>query len=251
MLNACYKIFHVDGASPQRDECFNQMTGVLSKDFELLDTPTVYLKTFDEVNEFYKKVPKFRCNHIPPQEEGSDKSFPPNSGTVGVFASNYMAYKNFLKTDKDYLFIFEDDVYVSENFAKVVEEYSKELPEGWDFFAIFVPDDCLKWYNPDYNLPDRKYVSRTYQDWSCAGYMVNRMSAEKAVKDVEEHGVNNPIDWYIFNSRHLGTGTIYFNTYSPMPNSYHPVWFLPEASINSTIAGESTERYNTELHSSI
>lgn len=247
MLNACYKIFHVDGIDKNRDHCYNQMSSILSKSYKELDTPTVYLKTFKDVDEFYKEQPKFRVNHIAPLTEGGP-SFPPNSGTVGVFASNYMAFKNFLKTDHDYLFIFEDDVVISKNFALVNEQYMKELPDGWDFFTTFVPWDCIQWYNSDYNIPGNFYVSRTYQDWSCAGYVVNRQAAEKAIKDIEEHGVNDPIDWYIFNSRQLGKTTIYFNTYSPVPNAYQTVKFYKETYGSSTITGSmGTQNYDELL----
>lgn len=245
MLNACYKVFHVDGLSDTRDYCYRQISSVLSKSYPELDTPTVYLRTFDEVEEFYKTAPNFRFNYIAPKVEGGP-SFPPNSGTVGVFASNYMAYKNFLKSDYEYLFIFEDDVIVSPNFATVNEQYIKELPNGWDFFTTFVPPDCIQWYNHDYDLPGNSYVSRTYQDWSCAGYVVNRRSAERAVADVEKNGINDPVDWYIFNSRLLNNNTnIYFNTYSPVPQTYHTVKFYDGAFRSSTITGASgTEDYD-------
>lgn len=244
MLNACYKIFHVDGIDKDRDFCYNQMKSILSKSYKELDTPTVYLRTFGEVEEFYKEQEKFRVTHIEPLVEGGP-SFPPNSGTVGVFASNYMAYKNFLKSDYDYLFLFEDDVVISPNFVSINEEYMKELPDGWDFFTTFVPPDCIKWYNHDYDIPGNKYVSRTYQDWSCAGYVVNRFSAQKAINDIEENGVNDPIDWYVFNARQLGHTKIYFNTYSPIPNAYHTVKFYSDIYQKSTITGEfGTEDYD-------
>lgn len=220
------------------------MTSVLSKSYLELDTPTVYLKTFDEVEEFYKEEPNFKFNYIAPKVEGGP-SFPPNSGTVGVFASNYLAYKALLKSSYDYLFIFEDDVVISPNFAAVNEQYMKELPEGWDFFTTLVPPDCLPWHNSDYDLPGNTYVSRTYQDWSCAGYVVNRNSAAKAVADIEKHGINDPVDWYIFNSRILGEGTIYFNTYSPVPNAYQTVKFYDGAFQSSTITGDlGTQNYD-------
>lgn len=247
MLNACYKIFHVDGIDKDRDYCYNQIKSVLSKSYDELDTPTVYLKTFNDVEEFYKVETKFRVNYIPPQKDGGP-SFPPNSGTVGVFASNYMAFKNLLKSNYDYLFIFEDDVVVSKNFAHANEAYIKELPEGWDFFTTFVPSDCYQWYNPDYNIPGNTYVSRTYQDWSCAGYVVNRKSAQKAINDIEKNGVNDPIDWYIFNSRLLGKTEIYFNTYSPIPSAYHTVKFYNSAFASSTITGaQGTEDYDKKI----
>ena len=121
----------------------------------------------------------------------------------------------------------------------------KELPKGWDFFTTFVPPDCIQWYNHDYDISNNIYVSRTYQDWSCAGYVVNKESAKKAVEDIEQNGINDPVDWYIFNSRQLGHTTIYFNTYSPVPNAYHTVKFYADVFNKSTITGNlGTENYN-------
>ena len=252
MLNACYKVFHKEGIDSNRDYCYNQITSVLSKSYPELDTPTVYLKNFDEVDEFYKEHPEFRFNKMPAFEEGGT-GFPPTSGTVGVFASNYLAYKAFLNSPYDYLIIFEDDVVVSPTFVPVVERYIQELPSGWDFFSVFVPPDCFKWYNSDYDIPGNTFVCRTYQDWSCACYIVNKTSAQKVIDDAEAKGIDDPIDWHIFNSRQLdmykmryteeayNRDAIYFNTYSPKPSAYHPVKFHTDTANESTIT--STEFY--------
>jgi GR25 family glycosyltransferase involved in LPS biosynthesis len=242
MLNATYTVLHTDTGNLDRNRCAAQVHSIMTKTFPTLVSPTVYLSTFKEVDKFCEENPAFRVNQIKAQTpEGRD--FPTNSGIVGVFASNYLAYKKFLETDKDILFIFEDDATVSVNFAEVVDLYSTELPEGWDFWAIYVPDDCLPWYNSDYDIGERKYICRTYQDWSCAGYAVSRKGAELAVKDIETHGMANPIDWYIFNSRHLGTGTIYFSTMGILPSVYRPVSLSLETSQLSTIHEQSTEHY--------
>lgn len=243
MLNACYKIFHVDGLSSERDFCHQQMTSVLSKSYTELDTPTVYLKTVEDVANFYEDNPNFWFNYKEPMVEGGPP-FPPNAGTVGVFASNYLAYKNFLDSSYDYLFIFEDDVVISPNFAILNEEYMKELPEGWDIFNTFVPPDCIQWYNHDYDIPEATYICRNYQDWSCAGYVISRNGAAKAIEDVEKYGINDPIDWYVYNAGFHGKRTVYFDAYSPKPTTYHTVRFLDGASGISTIGGEAgTESY--------
>lgn len=233
MLNATYKILHVDLGNYQRNYCAKQMDSILSRSYTKLNSETVYLRTFAEMDEFLKKTPALKVERREPMVEGGGP-FPPNSGLVGIWASNYVAYKSFLETDKDILFIFEDDALISPNFSYIVEQQVAKLPEGWDVFPIFVPSDCLGWYNSDYDIPGNDDICRTYQDWSCASYAISRAGAKKAVDDVEAHGITEPIDWYLFNAGFHGrTRHVYFNTYSVKPNVYRPVWLAPVASVSS------------------
>ena len=247
-MKATYEIFHAELGIPERDLCAKQINEVLGKRVPRLGTPTVYLRTFEEAEEYLQDSP-ISFVHIPAYVKNGG-SFPPTSGAMGVWISNYLAYKKFLETDNDILFLFEDDAMVSENFFEVASSYYPQLPENWDFWALFVPDDCRQWYfypranqpwvrsndggptTYDMGLPD---VCRNYQDWSCAGYAVSRKGAELAVADVEANGISNPIDWYIFNVRHLDSQTQYFDTYSIKPSSYKPVRLFQSAHLSSSI----------------
>ena len=135
--------------------------------------------------------------------------------------------------------MFEDDAFVSRNFPYVVEKHLKELPEDWDVFTIYVPWDCIGWYNPDYDIPGKEAICRTYQDWSCASYAISRQGAEKVIADIEKNGISDPIDWYLFNAGFHGTKEVYFNTYSVKPSVYRPVWLAPIAAVSSV--PETTE----------
>lgn len=230
-----------------------QIHGVLSRSFPYLGSYTAYLQNFQEMDDFLKRVPALKVRRQPPSVPGG-LPFPVNSGIIGIVASNYLAYKRFLETDKDVMFLFEDDALVSANFAQIAEQYIRELPEDWEFFTLFVPDDCIQWFSyPRANQPwvksndggpttydlGKPNVVRSYQDWSCAGYAVSRRGAEAAVEDLEANGISDPIDWYIFNLRHLG-GQKYFNTYSIHPTSFRPVR-LAKASGQTTIHSGVTE----------
>jgi GR25 family glycosyltransferase involved in LPS biosynthesis len=121
-----------------------------------------------------------------------------------------------------------------------------ELPEDWEFFSPFVPDDSLFAYNEmKHSFNNDSLTCRSYQQWSCATYVVNRSGAKKAIENIESMGITAPIDWYVFNFRmKQEDNQIKFNTYTIKPNSYRPVKLLLEAAANSSIHKGSTEELN-------
>lgn len=123
-----------------------------------------------------------------------------------------------------------------------------ELPEGWEFFSPFVPSDSLFAYNEIEHSFNNDYLTcRSYQQWSCATYVVSRAGAKKAIENVESIGITAPIDWYIFNFRmKQEDGQIRFNTYTVKPNSYKPVKLLLAAAAYSSIHKGSTEELNKQ-----
>ena len=64
MLNATYTVLHVDIGNANRDRCAAQINSILSKTFPALDTPTVYLKAFKDVDKFCEDNPAFKVNYI-------------------------------------------------------------------------------------------------------------------------------------------------------------------------------------------
>ena len=206
-----------------------------------LGSPTIYLNTADKAEAFVNQTPNFKINTVEDYCQPGE-IFPPSSGVIGVWASNYLAYKKFLETDYDTLLVFEDDILISSNFKTIAELYMKELMPIWDFFSFFVPDDSLFAYNEDLHDFGEEYTCRSYQQWSCAGYAVSRKGAERAIADVESRGINCPIDWYIFNFRmKQEKNQMKFNTFTVKPNTYRPIKFLQEAAQISQIHRGSTE----------
>jgi GR25 family glycosyltransferase involved in LPS biosynthesis len=244
LANACFEIFHTDSGNKFRNESYdnvlNEMAGI-----PRLNSPTIYLNTKEKSNQFLIDNPKFKINTVEDYCQPGE-TFPPSSGVIGVWASNYTAYKNFLETDKDILILFEDDIVLSKNFKSVLDSYLMELPEGWEFFSPFVPSDSLFAYNEIEHSFNNDYLTcRSYQQWSCATYLVSRAGAKRAIENVESVGITAPIDWYIFNFRmKQEEGQIRFNTYTAKPNSYRPVKLLLEAAANSSIHKGSTEELN-------
>ena len=48
-------------------------------------------------------------------------------------------YEEFLKTDKEFCIIFEDDMEIKSNtFKKDVEKHVRNVPQGWDHHSIWI-----------------------------------------------------------------------------------------------------------------
>lgn len=244
-MKACFEVFHTDTGNEVRNEVYEGILKRLSF-LPRLGSPTMYLNTAEKAEDFVNENPDFIVNTIYDYAQPGE-TFPPSSGVVGVWASNWLAYKNFLETDNDVLFIFEDDVVVSANFAPIMQFYMQELPTTWDFFSLFVPDDSLFAYNEEQHDIFEDHICRSYQQWSCAGYAVSRRGAEKALKDVATRGITAPVDWYVFNFRmKQEADQMRFATYTLKPHIYRPIKFSLKAAVNSQIHNGSTEL----LHSS-
>jgi GR25 family glycosyltransferase involved in LPS biosynthesis len=238
--NACFEVFHTDTGNELRNKSYKGILKSMSF-LTRLGSPTMYLNTADKAEAFINQTPEFKVNTVTDFCKPGE-TFPPSSGVIGVWASNYLAYKKFLESKYDTLIIFEDDIVVSRNFKNIASIYMSELMPIWDFFSFFVPDDSLFAYNETEHNLSEEYTCKAYQQWSCAGYAVSRRGAEKAIADVESKGINCPIDWYIFNFRmKQEENQMRFNTFTVKPQVYRPIKFLLEAAQYSQIHNGSTE----------
>ena len=116
-----YKVFHIDGVSSDRDLAVKDIKQSLSN-IEELNVSTVNYSNENEIKEFVDKFLEFKPN----------RNF--KVGELGVWASNYQAWNEFLKSDYDALLLFEDDIKIDDNFLDGMNEYLNRLPSGWDFF---------------------------------------------------------------------------------------------------------------------
>ncbi len=244
LSNATFEVFHTDTGNEVRNRSYE---GILKRMSFLprLGSPTMYLNTADKAEDFINEHPEFKVNTVYDYAQPGE-TFPPSAGVVGVWASNWMAYKTFLETDKDVLLIFEDDIVLSKNFETITNFYMQELLPTWNFFSLFVPDDSLFAYKPEEHDIYEEHVCKSYQQWSCAAYAVSRRGAEKALKDIATRGITAPVDWYVFNFRmKQEQDQMRFATYTLKPEVYQPVKLLLEAAVHSQIHRGSTELLHT------
>ena len=232
---AAYQIFHTDTGNKERNDIYRNLVRQVSF-MPSLESETYYFDTFDKADAFSKKNKKFKVQTI----EGFDaigQTFPSNSGILGLWAGTYMAYKKFLKSDKEFLFVLEDDIALSPNFKGIMEAYMRELPGGWEVFSPFVPSDSLFAYKENvHGLPNKTFVCKSYQQWSTCCYVVSRVGAKKVIEDIEANGVTAPDDWYLFNFRMKPEFlTITFDTYTVKPAIYKPIKLVDSAASISTV----------------
>lgn len=239
-MKACFEVFHTDTGNNIRNRSYEGILKTMSF-LPRLGSPTMYLNTYEKAQKFMDENPDFKVNTVHDYAQPGE-TFPPSSGVIGVWASNWLAYKAFLESDNDVMFIFEDDIVLSKNFDFITNFYMKELLPTWDFFSVFVPDDSLFAYNEEQHDIYEEHVCKSYQQWSCAAYAVSRRGAEKALNDVKTRGITAPVDWYVFNFRMKAeSDQMKFATYTLKPNVYRPVKFLLEAAVSSQIHHGSTE----------
>lgn len=195
-----YKVFHLDGIDLDRDAAVNNIKSILANIPEL-NVSTVNYKNELEVIKFHKKFPKFKAN----------RDF--KIGELGIWASNYQAWSEFLDSEYDALLIFEDDIKIDSDFIEGMNKYLNKLPEDWDFFSPYV-----HWWQSEnlYNSSINDYgddeICKAYQSWSLACYFVSKNGVKKILQSLE-NGFIDPVDSYIFKNKKL------FNTYTLKPGA--------------------------------
>ena len=199
----CFVIFHDENnKTKKRNDLTKTATKQLKKDFDVLDTPTIMMRTPQEAGEFYKSS-KIRINPLGHFGTGW------KPGELGIWASNYTAWTNFLKSDYDYVILMEDDIVLQPNFNEKLKGYIKELPDNWDVFTVYIPETGNIRYEKRSSefLIGKENICKVYQSWSCLCYVVSRKGAQRLFKEVQR-GVKSPIDHYLFYSNKINVYAI-------------------------------------------
>jgi len=220
-MKILHKIFHIE-ENNNRSELVNSMNDYLYSYSKVLDTPTIKISNQKEYELFIKDNPSF----IPDQNGYSlngEQGW--RYGEIGIWASNWTAWNNFLKSDADYLILMEDDIVYSDRFIDITIDYMKQIPENWDVFHAFSPADQFDKYNSSHDIGAND-VCRSYQDWSCLCYVITREGAQKLVDNSKRF--NLPLDWYMFRQKNI------FNTYTIKPSSEFPCTLFPTESTFQT-----------------
>jgi GR25 family glycosyltransferase involved in LPS biosynthesis len=212
-MNFTHKVFHIEG-SPERDAAVNDINLYLSHYSTPLDTPTIKISSQEEYDSFTSLNSGFIPDPYGYSLHGEQGW---RYGEIGIWASNWTAWNNFLKSDSDYLILMEDDISYSDNFMETITSYINQLPEGWEIFHAFSPADQFGKHrgSNDLGQPD---VCTAYQDWSCLCYIVTKDAARKMIDNSVMF--NLPLDWYMFRQQHL------FKVYTIKPSSYFPCTLL-------------------------
>lgn len=205
-----HKVFHTDGIDERRSKLTKNINEYLSGDSSVLDTPTFKISNREEYNKFLLENPQFKPDTNGYELDGLRGW---KLGEIGIWASNWTAWINFLKSEHEYLILMEDDIVHNENFMPLINYYISQLPESWDVFHAFSPADQFSKYNEAHNIGARD-VCIAYQDWSCLCYVISRRGAKKLL--MNSNMFNLPLDWYMFRQQDK------FNVYTIKPTSEFP-----------------------------
>jgi len=197
-MSFTHKVLHME-KSVNRKPVVNKINHIMSSNSEELISETYEISNDEQLNKFKSDHPLFKL----------DPKIEFRYSEIGVWASNYNAWVNFLKTDKEYLVLFEDDVYIHEDFWERIDGVMYQIPEDWQAFFF------LNW-NPTYYRSDlhnigNASICKSYQGQWLGGYILNRSGAESLVKDVQENLISDPVDIYVFYKH----GNLKSYTFSP------------------------------------
>jgi GR25 family glycosyltransferase involved in LPS biosynthesis len=191
------------GKSVEREQFVKDMNAILEIMSDKLNSKTYEISNEEQLSIFTSDYPSFNYNYKRPFKYSE----------IGIWASNYDAWVKFLKTDKEYLLVFEDDVILSDDFEVKINEFISEMPEGWDALFISIPNGNKRHYYRDHEhdigLPN---ISKLYQGNWLAGYMISRVGVEKIINDINNNTINDPVDIYMFSTQKV------LNSYNLKPH---------------------------------
>ena len=195
-MNIAYKLFHLP-RDHDRNKLVENVHSNLLKHIKILDTDTIKISSYDEYIKFKEQNPEF---NIDINGYNLDNKQGWRYGEVGIWASNWLAWKTFIDSEYDYLILMEDDIILHENFLVKLERYLKQTPKDFDAFHAFCPADQNYKYDASLDVSDE--ICSSYQDWSAACYIVSRTGAQKMIHFASS-GINLPLDWFMFRQKKL------------------------------------------------
>lgn len=207
-MKTVYKILHIDHMSERNKTVKKNSLLMKMFDVDELECSVQDLSTFEKMNNFISSNEGFDVQY----HNKFENPFPHVSGVIGVWASNWVAWKKFIETDADFLIILEDDVVLKVNAIETINKIVANMPEEWDVFSFFIPNDMENFYSEYHHNIEHPLVCKPYQGWSCGGYIINRNGAIKAIEYLKSNKIDTPIDYFMF----LETHNV-LKVYNPMP----------------------------------
>lgn len=225
--NLLYKVFH-SAKDTDRDYLWREANNSLQFVGKELDTPTVLISGPTSLKTFLTKNPDFNIDlkgYDPRKYMDTRSQFVGargirvgwRYGEIGVWASNWVAWKTFLNTDADYLLLVEDDGVFTWGYEDLLHAYMQELPEDWDQFHLWAPVGDRSLFDIDDHGIGKTHVCKAYQNWSNTAYVLSRRGAKKLLDDVEKNGITLPLDWLWFKESYRFN----FGCYTVTPESTH------------------------------
>lgn len=174
----------------------------------------------------------------------------PSFGEVGIWLSNYIRW-HAVSTTNEPLIVFEDDAIIHESFVNDCTDLLSQLPDDWDFVALWVPDNQRidYRYNLEYNkdgepqiygmrpegLPSyfdcgAQDVARVYQGYGMVATLYSPQGGRKLIDLARKNGIYTPVDCFLMQQAHKGA----LNGYAPKPDKVFVDYDYPETQIHNT-----------------
>lgn len=144
-------------------------------------------------------------------------------GEVGVFASHYLAWKYIVENNLNSMLILEDDAILEKDFLKKYNIGINNLPKNWDYISFYAHKYTVNgFFRENKNKKDyiiNEYVVKNFQKVALSCYCVSNNGAKKLIKYVEQVGMNQEADLFVFGSEHIEN----LNAYCINPEINFPV----------------------------
>jgi glycosyl transferase family 25 len=128
-----------------------------------------------------------------------------NPGQIGCILSHLTIIEEFVKSNKPYITILEDDVILTRDFKQKYKEYINELPEDYEIAYLYLSEltrSCSK--KKEFELPNKNIVIKGFPQYGTVGYRLSKKGAMRLLSLLK------PCDWTIDNIIlfHVRTGNI-------------------------------------------
>lgn len=154
-------------------------------------------------------------------------------GELGVWLSNFDRWE-FASELESPLIVFEDDAIPDPFFNERLDQLMAEVPEDWDFVALWVPENQRQDYlydvkynenghphingavtpeNSRYRIPGAVYAALVYQGYGMVSLMYSPSGGKKLIDLARTRGIDTTVDCWIFEEAHKGN----LNGYAPRP----------------------------------
>jgi GR25 family glycosyltransferase involved in LPS biosynthesis len=157
-----------------------------------------------------------------------------SAGEIGIWLSTFDCWQWAVDNDEE-LITFEDDAIPTKEFNTWLWDMRDELPDGWDFFCLWVPENQLIDYlydadfdhngqmvgqRPNKNVVTSVYnfgairIARVYNGYGNVAQLYSPKGAKFFIDRARSDGIATPVDCFLYQEAHAGR----CQGFAPKPN---------------------------------
>lgn len=185
----------------------------------------------------------------------------PKIGELGIWLSQINVWRYIVDNDLDWMIAFEDDAILAPDGQELITKSMSCLPDDWDAFSLFTPDDQRDDYRYDVSYDENGYprlrssmflpnerslfyvgndvVCRAAHGYSGVAVMYSQKGARRLLGAVEKRGLYSTSDCFLYIEAHTGRLEMYAS---------HP---LAKRIVTYDWANSPTLIHNTEKYNAI